>query len=71
MVLAPRAIYPQQCAMPLLNVTPGNGVQYTMRTITPPANRVAAMVFVTTPPSCEDAARGSNTFEIDDPAKKQ
>ena len=48
----------QQCAIPLLNVTPDDKAHYTIQTITPPIGQPGAMVYVTTAPTCGDAIGG-------------
>jgi hypothetical protein len=45
----------QQCAIPLLNVTPDSKTHFTAQMVAPPNNPVGAMKYVTTLPTCGKA----------------
>jgi len=51
-VAPPKPITSPQCAIPLLNVTPDNKANFTIRTIAPPKEPAGAMIYVQTAPVC-------------------
>jgi hypothetical protein len=68
-----QALPSRQCAIPLLNVAPDNKAHYAIQTIAPPNEPAGAMIYVNTPPVCDDSGRASNSnssFFPDVPIKK-
>jgi hypothetical protein len=55
-VVHARAFPSRQCAIPLLNVNPDDSIRYTLRKMVPQIGQPGAMVYVTTAPTCGDAA---------------
>jgi hypothetical protein len=54
-----QVLAPRECAIPLLNVAPSDSIHYTLRKIVPQTGQPGAMVYVTTPPTCEDGIGGA------------